>query len=148
RTAPGQGVAMSAWFRSLSWPRRILLLVALAVALVHLGIVVQRSTRKIGDFNVNREFGRRFLAGESLYEGGNSFNYMPINALYHAPLALLPVPAGIALRYAAALACLALTLYWLSVMIPGRGRARFTVGVVALVLGFHYLLRDLDDGGP
>src|SRR5260370_4633175 len=83
----------------------MMLAVASLGLLDHLTVSVVRVGHKIGDYDINREFGRRFLAGEPLYQGGQCFNYMPISALYWSPLALVPPRAGMALRYLTALAC-------------------------------------------
>jgi len=120
--------------------------------LIHLTFTVRRVDTKIGDYDVNREFGRRFLAHEDLYEGGQCFNYMPISALYWAPMALVSPRVGMACRYLMAIVCLCLTFRMLSSMAflgrqrdPGKTMA---VTLVSLVLAVHYLLRDFDDGGP
>ena len=115
-------------------------------------MIANRRATHVGDFDVSREFGRRLLAGEALYAGGLHYPYMPSAALYFAPLALLPPGLGVALRYAVALACLWLTLHLLHAMTAARD-ARLAAQPVALaaltlVLASHYVLRDLDDGGP
>ena len=116
------------------------------------------SMRVDGDFDIHREFGRRFLAGEDLYLAhpgevvGFCFNYMPISAMYYAPLALLSPNVGPLARYAVALVCLALTFSMLAAMVrpqcdPRRWDHAAVIALTAL-LGLHYLLRDLTDGGP
>jgi alpha-1,2-mannosyltransferase len=114
---------------------------------VHAGIVAYRRTYTVGDFDLHREFGRRFLAGEPLYEGGLCYNYMPINALFHAPIALVPAPLAALLRYAAAIACLGLSLHWLRRIAPEQARSVPTAIILTLVLVSHYVLRDLEDAG-
>jgi hypothetical protein len=104
-----------------------------------------------GDFDISRELGRRFLAGEHLYAGGLHYPYMPTAAMFFAPLALFPPWLGFALRYTAALGCLWLTLHWLARMTRPRSDADMhDAGVMGLtvLLAAHYILRDLDDGGP
>jgi hypothetical protein len=118
----------------------------------HFAVTVYRVGHKIGDFDVHRDFGRAFLRGEYLYHGGQCFNYMPITAMYRSPLALLPPRAAMAGRYLLALACLGLTLRFLHKMVfnggPTEARRKFVIGFVSVLLAFHYVIRDLDDGGP
>lgn len=138
---------------SLRFPaqRRLLIATATVIAVHAVAIVNQRLTHA-GDFDISLELGRRFLAGEHLYAGGLHYPYMPAAAMVFAPLALLPPWLGFTLRYAAALGCLWLTLQWLARM----ARPRDTVarahdaGVMGLtlLLASHYIVRDLDDGGP
>jgi hypothetical protein len=136
------------------WHRgyKVLFAICCLAVLVHLIYAVGRVGSKIGDYDVNREFGRRFLAGEYLYDGGQCFNYMPISALYWSPLALVPPAVGIFLRYLTALACLALIIRMLRMMAyPGErsdSLKSLSVTWVSLFLGLHYLIRDFDDGGP
>jgi alpha-1,2-mannosyltransferase len=78
---------------------------------------------------------------------------MPSAALYFSPLALLPPGIGIALRYTVALICVWLTLRWLHEMVRRDQRAavatrRFGIAALTLILASHYVIRDLDDGGP
>jgi alpha-1,2-mannosyltransferase len=132
---------------------QVAILVACCIGmLIHLTFTVRRVGTKIGDYDVNREFGRRFLAHEDLYEGGQCFNYMPISALYWAPMALVPPRVGMACRYLMAIVCLALTFRILSSMaFPDRQRDQRKVtatALISLILAVHYLLRDFDDGGP
>jgi hypothetical protein len=154
-----------------AWQKTVLAIGCVGL-LVHLVVSVTRVGNKVGDYDINREFGRRFLAGEPLYQGGQCFNYMPSSALYWAPLALVPPRLGMALRYLTALVCLVATLHMLLRMMSGeepgskfedRGSKKtssfdprssifnpqFSVLIMAtLILGGHYLIRDLDDGGP
>jgi hypothetical protein len=138
------------WFSSKG--RFIILAVCGLGLLAHLTVTIGRVGTKIGDYDVNREFGRRFLNHDYLYEGGQCFNYMPVSALYWSPLALAPPRFGMALRYVTALACLGLILRWLRLMIFPDRRAdsskAWTIIMVSLVLAIHYLIRDFDDGGP
>ncbi len=57
--------------RYLSWWQKIILAVASLGLLAHFSVSVARVGHKIGDYDINREFGRRFLAGEPLYQGGH-----------------------------------------------------------------------------
>lgn len=134
------------------WARRIFIGVCLVIVAVQAGVVTHRRERHIGDYDISREMGRRFLAGEHLYAGGLHYPYTPSAALSFAPLALVRPGLGLAIRYGAAVAGLWLTLRLLRVMV-GRGRRLdsamvLAVEVVTLVLGAQYILRDLDDGGP
>jgi hypothetical protein len=96
--------------------------------------------------------GRRFVAGEHLYAGGLHYPYTPTAAMSFAPLAVVPPGLGLALRYAAALAGLWLTLRLLRAMVGTRRRHDptlvFGVEVLTVVLAAQYVIRDLDDGGP
>jgi alpha-1,2-mannosyltransferase len=159
--------------RLLPWWQKIILALAGLGLLAHATISIARVGRKIGDYDINREFGRRFLTGEPLYQGGQCFNYMPISALYWAPMALLPPRAGMVLRYLTALGCLLIIIRilrrmvsreWLvvsghkhsslaphSILGPRSSildPRSFIIIIVTLVLGGHYLIRDFDDGGP
>lgn len=121
---------------------------ALGVALaVHLGLALRRRTIAPGDFDLCRELGRRFLAGEPLYAGGLHYPYPPAAALFFAPLALVPAPLAFVLRYASALLALALTLRWLGTRSSSQPRDGSTTALLALGLGVHYVVRDLDDAG-
>jgi hypothetical protein len=104
------------------------------------------------DFDVHRYIGQRFLSGEYLYGGGLCYPYMPSAAMYFSPLALLDRGTGLALRYAAAIACLWLTLFLLYRMVRGRSKVlpteNFWVNAVTLLLTLQFALQDLDDGGP
>lgn len=133
--------------------RRARLLLAAAALLVglHAAVIATRRDRP-SDFDVSREFGRRFLAGEPLYAGGLHYPYMPAAALFFSPLALVPAGLGLALRYAVALGALAATLALLAARtrarLPALASQRFAVASLALGLAAHYVVRDLDDGGP
>ncbi len=50
------------------------------------------------DFDIHREVGRRFLAGEYLYANDLCYAYMPIAAMYFSPLALVERSAGLLAR--------------------------------------------------
>lgn len=132
--------------------QRIILVICCLGLIAHLIVTVGRVGKKIGDYDVNREFGRRFLESEFLYKDGQCFNYMPISALYWAPLALVPPGVGMILRYLTALGCLGLTLRLLRLMAfpgqPSDSAKIFAVRWLTLFLAIHYLIRDFDDGGP
>ncbi len=134
------------------WVRRILIGACLAIVIVQAAVIAHRRETRIGDYDISREMGRRFLAGEHLYGGGLHYPYTPSAALSFAPLALLPPGLGLAMRYAAAVGGLWLTLRLLRTMVGRRRRldaaTALSVEIITLVLGAQYILRDLDDGGP
>lgn len=105
-----------------------------------------------GDFNVHRDFGMRLLDGTPLYRGGHCFNYMPISALYYAPLAMVPTALASLGRTSAAFLSLAYVCWALGSMVRDRARTApwpaLTTGALAVALCGQYVLRDLDDGGP
>jgi alpha-1,2-mannosyltransferase len=130
------------------------LLIAAVVLVVtaQAAVIANRRLTHLGDFDVSREFGRRLLAGETLYAGGLHYPYMPSAALYFAPLALLPPGVGLVVRYGVALVCLWLTLRLLYTMMSACDASlvarRVSLAGLTLLLASHYILRDLDDGGP
>jgi alpha-1,2-mannosyltransferase len=132
--------------------RRYGLILTTAIVVAHLIIIIHRRQTHLGDFDISREFGRRFIAGEELYRGGLHFPYMPAAAMFFAPLAMINPTAGIVLRYAIAIFCLWLTLYLLNRMvrrsIPAAGGQAVLIATITLILTSHYIIRDLDDGGP
>lgn len=127
-------------------------IIATVIVVVHLIIILHRRGTHPGDFDISREFGRRFLAGEELYIGGLHFPYMPAAAMFFAPLAMLNPTAGFLLRYCAAIAALWLALSLLNRMVsrglPTASSHGFVIGAITLLLASHYIVRDLDDGGP
>jgi len=126
--------------------------VAATFVAVHWAVILHRRALAPGDFDVSREFGRRFLAGEPLYAGGLHYPYMPAAAMSFAPLALLPPTLGLALRYALALLSLWAITRLLAVFVrdrcPALAAADAKLAALPLLLASHYLVRDLDDGGP
>ena len=127
-------------------------IIATVIVVVHLVIILHRRETHSGDFDVSREFGRRFVAGEELYTGGLHFPYMPAAAMFVAPLAMTNPTAAFLVRYAIALAALWLALSLLNRMVsrdlPTASAHGFVIGAITLVLASHYIVRDLDDGGP
>src|ERR1051326_466609 len=65
-----------------------------------------RATKQLRDFDIHREFGRRFVTGEYLYALGFCHPYMPMAAMFWSPLALVPRGIGFMARYAIAVGCL------------------------------------------
>ena len=145
---------MSVWARGWSYShvRRAFLATCLVTVLVHAVVLVNRRSEQPGDFDVSREFGKRFVERTYLYEGGVHYPYMPTAAMAFAPLALVTPTVGFVVRYLASLASLWVTLYLVGLMVGGTPRPmasrRFAVGALALVLGSQYVIRDLDDAGP
>jgi len=139
-------------FRSRPRVQGAFILVSVIVVAIHLVAITDRRTRHLGDFDVSREFGRRYVAGEPLYKGGLHYPYMPTAALSFAPLSLVDPGVGFLLRYVVALGCLWLTLQMLDRMVWARRDAdasgRLAAAALTLMLASHYLLRDLDNGGP
>lgn len=134
--------------------RRRLLVAGAAIVILglHLAVVSHRRADQPGDFDVSREFGRRFVERTWLYAGGTHYVYQPAAAMFFAPLSLLPAHVAFGMRYAAAVAC----LWWLLRLLnrlagrgqPGVRQREVTIALGVLLLGSHYVIRDLDDGGP
>ena len=134
------------------WVQRSLLIACFVAVAAHGYAITYLREFHYRDFDVHREVGRRFLAGEYLYTYGFCHPYMPSAALFFAPLALFDRGIGLALRYTTAVACLCLTLFLLyrivrawSEVTPPEG---FWISAVTLLLAFQFILQDLDDGGP
>ncbi len=132
--------------------RRITLGAAAAFIAVDLFAIALRRMRYPGDFDISIEFGRRFLLGEHLYRGGLHFPYLPSAAMFFAIFALMPKPLAFALFYAIAIICLWLTMWMLTTMVCGAGTSlhghAWPIAALTLMLAAHYIIRDLDDGGP
>ena len=139
------------WFAR-PWARRAFVAVCLAVVVIQTAVIVHRREAQRGDYDVSREMGRRFLAGEHLYAGGLHYPYTPTAALSFAPLSLVPPGVGLALRYAVSIVALWLTLRMLRALVGRRHRldpsAVCAIEALTLVLASQYIVRDLDDGGP
>jgi alpha-1,2-mannosyltransferase len=132
--------------------RRLLIgLTAFAIAL-DLGKVAHRRMSFGGDFDIARKFGGRFLDGDYLYANGLNFVYLPSAAMYFSPLAILHSPAAFVTWFSLAILCLWLTLrMWHQMVSPhsaGITHRGFVVGLVTVFLASHFIVRDLDDGGP
>ncbi len=85
----------------------------LAIGLVAVVIIwVRLFLRPSGDLLNHQEFGRRFLAGTFLYDGGLNYPYLPTWAMAHAPLAVIPSWLVSALVFPIGLASL-LALLWM-----------------------------------
>ena len=134
----------------------------LSARLVKIGLVIAASVHgyiisfgrsfHFRDIDIHREIGRRFLSGEYLYANDYCYMYLPTTGIYFAPLLILDRNPSLALRYAVAAGCLALTTLLFHRMLCGpsdsRGWARLLLGVGAGALTLQFILNDLDDGGP
>ena len=142
---------MRTWYWSRSRLERWIWLICALFVPIELVAKAYSHTVGYGDFNVVREFGARFLDGSPLYRGGHCFNYMPISALFHAPIAAVPVWLASLLRTSTAMLGLAYVLTTLGAMVRKRARGEpwpgVVVGALAVVLCGQYVLRDFDDGG-
>jgi hypothetical protein len=131
--------------------RRAAWIAAALIVIAHAAFTFAKRRTHTGDFDILHDMGVRFLEGADIYGGGVATNYLPAAAMYHAPLALLPVGAAFALRYAVALVCLAMTMRWLTTaaeaVLPESRDRMFGIGATALLLCAQYLIRDLDDAG-
>jgi alpha-1,2-mannosyltransferase len=143
---------MTDFFRQLTAGQRRLFIAAVVLLTVVIGLAAHNRTRKVGDYDIVRRFGAQFLGAEPLYTDGLCYNYMPVAGMYWAPLALVSPPVGSVLRSLVGVACLFFSLRWLNTMTGGRiarpPQVVFATAATALLLGLHYVVRDLDDGGP
>ena len=104
-----------------------------------------------GDFKLHWEFGRRFLSGCSLYEGGHNIPYPPFWAMAHSPAALLPMPTAKAILFPFGVGGLVLLLGILrrlsaSAFALDRTRS-FWVASLALMLAGRFAIRDMAELG-
>jgi hypothetical protein len=129
--------------------RWALIAVSLPIIAIHFAAIIHRRALHPGDFDLSREFGRRFLHGEYLYRGGLHFPYLPSAAMYFSPLAMVPAPIAFVVSYCLAIACLPLIFMMLHAMIRGQSpmleSRGFLIAAAALLLGIHYVIRDLDE---
>jgi len=120
-------------------------------ALIDLAVIALRRIRQSGDFDISMELGRRFIHGEPLYRGGLHFPYLPAAAMFFSVFSLLPKPLAFAILYSLAIASLWLILRMLAMLGEadlGLREQVLPVGIATLILASHYIIRDLDDGGP
>ncbi|HEV3110554.1 MAG TPA: glycosyltransferase family 87 protein [Candidatus Binataceae bacterium] len=130
--------------------------IALAAGIIFIAIdllaITLRRMRNPGDFDISMEFGRRFLTGQQLYQGGLHFPYLPTAAMFFSIFSVMPRPLAFLLFYAIAIAGLWLVMRMLTAMVcgarPSLRDAAGPIAVVTLILASHYIIRDLDDGGP
>jgi alpha-1,2-mannosyltransferase len=126
---------------------------ALIAVAVHGYIIAFVRVAHIRDFDVHRILGQRFLTHFHLYDTGYfGYPYMPIAAMYFAPLAFFDRPWALALRYSVAVAALGLSLVLLNRMARDysatNGKQGIWIAAIAVVLATQFILQDLDDGGP
>ena len=104
-----------------------------------------------GDFKLHRETGRRFLAGEFLYTGGQDLPYPPFFGMIFAPTALLPMPIAKAVFYPVGIAAL-LVLLWTQrrLVQPAFNldeTQAFWTASLAVFLAIQFIIRDQVDLG-
>lgn len=124
----------------------------LAIGLVAVVIIwVRLVLRPSGDLLNHQEFGRRFLAGTFLYDGGLNYPYLPTWAMAHAPLAVIPSWLVSALVFPIGLASLLALLWMLDRMsrhaLPLDDHKTLLVTAAAVALSSRFVIRDLVDGG-
>jgi hypothetical protein len=132
--------------------RRVVLIAGVVFVAADLIAIALRRSHNAGDFDISMEFGRRFLLGVHLYEGGLHFPYLPATAMFFSAFALLPKPLAFVLLYSLAIGGLWLVIWMLTAIVCGarpnlRDRV-WPIAAITLILAAHYVIRDLDDGGP
>jgi hypothetical protein len=132
-------------------PARLRRAAVAAAFVVVLASFFQTARRPRGDFPNHWEFGRRMAAGEFIYERGLDVPYLPLWALVHAPLTVLPVHAAQLVLFPLSLAAAALLLWVLDRLtrrsFPLDRERRFWVAALALLLSIRFLLRDMSECG-
>ena len=122
------------------------------MAAIDLISIALRRMHQTGDFDVSMEFGRRFIHGDPLYCGGLHFPYLPAAAMFFSAFSLMPKPLAFAILYSLAIISLWLIMWMLAAMVcetePALSERVWPVSIATLILAAHYILRDLDDGGP
>ncbi len=122
------------------------------MAAVDLISIALRRMHQTGDFDVSMEFGRRFIHGDPLYRGGLHFPYLPAAAMFFSAFSLMPKPLAFVILYSLAIISLWLIMWMLAAMVcetePALRERVWPVSIATLILASHYILRDLDDGGP
>jgi alpha-1,2-mannosyltransferase len=132
-------------------PARLRRAAVAAAFVVVLASFFQTARRPRGDFPNHWEFGRRMAAGEFIYERGLDVPYLPLWALVHAPLTVLPVHVAQLVLFPLSLAAAALLLWVLDRLtrrsFPLDRERRFWVAALALLLSIRFLLRDMSECG-
>jgi hypothetical protein len=93
--------------------KRSFLLILLAF-IIFLSLFLLKVREHMIDFEVNYKAGKRFRAGESLYQvedGHFMFKYLPSSALLYLPLSFLPLNAAKAFWYFLVVLCLCSLVY-------------------------------------
>ncbi|MCE9606500.1 MAG: hypothetical protein K8U03_16530 [Planctomycetia bacterium] len=133
------------FLRELTVGQRRLFFVGAIVLAVLVAFTAYKRSYKFGDFDVQRQFGIHLLLGKPIYQDRLCYNYMPIAALYAAPLAPFPAPLGSVLRSLTGLACLIYALRTLQRMSPGTASRTtsdlFTSAAMAIIFAGHYIMR-------
>jgi alpha-1,2-mannosyltransferase len=104
-----------------------------------------------GDFSRHWEFGRRFVHGEFLYNGGLDIPYPPFFALAYTPLSYLPLRVAKPIFFLCGFGALVVILWILDRLtdraLAIRSQDRLWVIAGTLLCGSRFILRDFDDGG-
>lgn len=129
--------------------RTTVIVVAVVIIMVHWVRAVQKPMD--GDFKVHREFARRLVTGNFLYQDGMHTPYPVFWALFHIPALLLPLPLAKALLYplgvGAMVALIALLHLLVKPHLPPRHGELFWIVTFTAFLASRYLLRDLAELG-
>lgn len=132
--------------------RRVLAILCVVGLIAHATAVLYLRVPHERDFDLHRLIGTWFLNHQNLYGCGVCYPYMPAGAMYFSLLALVSRSVGFTLRYAVAMACLAMTCVWLHRMVKDRfpelARARLALSVATVMLALKFIMYDFDDGGP
>lgn len=146
---------MSSWISQLITSPLAARLVKVGVviaAMVHGYITAFHRAVVFRDFDIHREVGKRFVSGEYLYANDFCYAYLPVAAMYFAPLTWLDRSLGLAVRYGVAVGCLILTLVLFQRMVAVSGKQRqddgYLLGGAAVFMVLQFVIQDLDDGGP
>ena len=104
-----------------------------------------------GDFSRHWEFGRRFVHGEFLYNGGLDIPYPPFFAIAYAPLSFLPLRVAKPILFLFGFGAL-FVVFWILHRLTDRAlviRTGDRLWVIAgtLLCSARFVLRDFDDGG-
>jgi alpha-1,2-mannosyltransferase len=100
-----------------------------------------------GDFYNHWEFGRRFAAGLPIYRGGLNAVYLPLWALLHAGLTIMPPRVAALVVFPVAPLALALIVFLLATLaagaLPLSRRGGFWAVALAVFLTSPFISRDL-----
>ena len=104
-----------------------------------------------GDFSRHWEFGRRFVHGEFLYNGGLDVPYPPFFAMAYAPLSFLPLRVAKPILFLFGFGAL-FVIFWILNRLTDRALVirrgdRLWVIAGTLLCSARFVLRDFDDGG-
>jgi alpha-1,2-mannosyltransferase len=130
------------------WVRAIPVAIAVGWVLEEWVRILVRQTIE-GDFSNHYVFARNFVRGEFIYgkDGSLNYVYLPLWAMIHAPLTLLPERAAAFVIYPVAPASVALILWLLQRLARTQrsvdGTRLFWAATAAVVLAAPFLVRDL-----